>query len=216
MLASSHSSIVQDGITIAVPGCPVTARRLPAVDIAVKKAGVIGLCVIKKHAQKSRSSRSTTLPSKTWLTLILLPQHGSDTGTFDPEGRWIPQHFEDIFSKYGAVPVPDLADTKAEPTSPKCLRLRNLVALHRGNRNGMDPFGWLAESLELFATWLISDGALKKEEMRGVFDGSLFYQRWEKAKARENVLWRAVGWFTREDTAFHERIARAALADQEA
>ncbi|KAF7981963.1 hypothetical protein HWV62_30767 [Athelia sp. TMB] len=176
------------------------------------------LCLLSMFFVHSGLSRSTPLPSKTWLTLILLlPQHGSDTGTFDPEGRWIPQHFEDIFSKYGAVPVPDPADTKTEPTSsPKCLRLRNLVALHRGNRNGMDPFGWLAEFLELFATWLISDGALKKEEMRGVFDGSLFYQRWEKAKARENVLWRAVGWFTREDTAFHERIARAALADQKA
>ena len=38
----------------------------------------------------------------------------------------------------------------------------------------MDPFGWGAALFELFAAWWISDGALKKDEMRGVYDVCVF------------------------------------------
>ncbi|KAF7981965.1 hypothetical protein HWV62_30771 [Athelia sp. TMB] len=278
MLASPHSSIVQDGITIAVPGCPVTARRLPAVDVAVKKAGVAranstpssevpggnqayseelsDLTVLQQHCVFfDKDNDGIIWPIDTFygfhqigfnifLSLLSMfivhfgfsyvtspswtpdpffrihikhihkAKHGCDTGTYDHEGRWVPQHFEDIFSKYDAGLTPDLVSTKADPTFSGCLSPRNLAALHKGNRNAMDPFGWGAALFELFAAWWISDGVLKKEEMRGVYDGSLFYQRWERAKASENVLWRAVGRFTREDTAFHERVGRAALVDQ--
>lgn len=134
-------------------------------------------------------------------------KHGSDTGTYDSEGRFVPQHFEDIFSKYGSCPIPDIS-------SQACMLPKNLAALHKGNRNAMDPFGWGADIFELFAAWWVSNGALKKEEMRGVYDGSLFYQRWEEAKARESLLWRAVGCLVWQDEVFQGRVAKAAMVDQ--
>lgn len=85
----------------------------------------------------------------------------------------MPQNFENIFSKYGAIytfppsPDPSLNDS---PSMSECLRPRNLAALHKGDRNVMDLFGWAAAAFELFASWWISDGAIRKDDMRGIYD----------------------------------------------
>lgn len=153
---------------------------------------------------------------RVYLPNIHKAKHGSDSGTYDSEGRFAPQHFEDIFSKYGSCPIPDFARYKDSQEGQAYLRPKNLAALHKGNRNAMDPFGWGAGVFELFAAWWISDGALKKEELRSVYDGSLFYQRWEEVKAHESKFWKAVGRLVRTDEAFHDRVAQAALADLKA
>jgi len=55
-------------------------------------------------------------------------KHGGDTGTYDNEGRYIPQKFEDIFSKY--------ADGK------DYLTFTDTVNMLRGQRNVSDIIGW--------------------------------------------------------------------------
>lgn len=55
-------------------------------------------------------------------------QHGSDSSTYDTEGRFRPQQFEDMFAKY---------DTDRDGT----LTFRQLRQLMSGNRNAVDPFG---------------------------------------------------------------------------
>lgn len=55
-------------------------------------------------------------------------QHGSDSGTYDPEGRFIPQHFEDVFAKY-------------DRDHDGVLTLGELFEMVQGNRCAMDPFG---------------------------------------------------------------------------
>ncbi|KZT11008.1 Caleosin-domain-containing protein [Laetiporus sulphureus 93-53] len=90
-------------------------------------------------------------------------KHGSDTGTYDNEGRFIPQKFEDVFSKY--------ADGRVGLTKWGIVRL-----LH-GQRGLLDPAGWAGAIMEWLFVYLLiwpEDGIIKKEDVRRVYDGSIF------------------------------------------
>jgi hypothetical protein len=100
-------------------------------------------------------------------------KHGSDTGTYDGQGRFVPQHFEDIFAKYAA--------------GRDYITLRGVVDLWRGQRCLADPFGWTAVFFEWLATYLLlwpEDGRMMKEDIRGIYDGSLFYTIAARREAR--------------------------------
>ena len=55
-------------------------------------------------------------------------QHGSDSGTYDKEGRFVPQMFEDLFSKWDVHGAGSLSGGE-------------LWRMIKGNRLAADPFG---------------------------------------------------------------------------
>jgi peroxygenase len=112
-------------------------------------------------------------------------KHGSDSMSYDCEGRFMPQKFEDIFAKYDK-------DNKGG------LDRSDLARFHKGQRMTMDFFGWSATFLECKSTitsfdtskvlttcqglgvYLLlwpEDGVLRKDDVRRVFDGSIFEQK---------------------------------------
>ncbi|CAA6664793.1 unnamed protein product [Spirodela intermedia] len=98
--------------------------------------------------------------------------HGSDTGAYDAEGRFVPEKFEAIFEKHAR-------------TNQTVLTSEELMDMLEANRIPDDNAGRIASSVEwrmLYHVCKDKDGLLSKEDVRGVYDGSLFY-RLENKKA---------------------------------
>lgn len=117
-------------------------------------------------------------------------KHGSDTGTYDHEGRFVPQRFEDIFAKYAE--------------GRDYLTIWDVSNVLKGQRCIADPIGWGGAFFECKSSHFLSlgmlllmitgiatyimlwpeDGRMMKEDIRGIYDGSIFYtlaERREKA-----------------------------------
>jgi peroxygenase len=108
-------------------------------------------------------------------------KHGSDTGTYDTEGRFLPQKFEDIFAKYAE--------------GRDYLTIWEVGNVLKGQRCIADPIGWGDAFFECktyyqrcryyllltnsgIATYIMlwpEDGRMMKEDIRGIYDGSIFY-----------------------------------------
>ncbi|KAF9910532.1 hypothetical protein EC991_006350 [Linnemannia zychae] len=107
-----------------------------------------------------------------WIDRIHKDKHGSDSGTYDPEGRFVPQHFEDIFAKYA-------------PAGQDGLTLNDVFRMLKGQRVIMDPVGSFGAFFEWIATYLLlwpEDGVMRKEDIRRIYDGSLFHEMASRSK----------------------------------
>lgn len=111
--------------------------------------------------------------SSSWIPDLRFPlhiknmhraKHGSDTETFDNEGRFVPQKFEEIFTKY-------------DKENKGGLSWDDIEEMCQSNRNIGDPVGWTAERLEWWATHILlkdEQGLLTKERIRAQYDGTLW------------------------------------------
>ncbi|KAL8940874.1 MAG: hypothetical protein Q9211_002064 [Gyalolechia sp. 1 TL-2023] len=103
-------------------------------------------------------------------------KHGSDSMTYDNQGRFRPQQFEDIFAKYD----------RGEKGG---LDAGDVWVFWKEQRMVFDLFGWTACALEWIATYLLiwpEDGIMKKDDVRAIYDGSIFYRRAEETKIKRS------------------------------
>jgi len=90
------------------------------------------LAVFIIHANFSYPTVSGWLPDpffRVYTAKIHKDKHGSDSGTYDTEGRFVPQKFEDIFAKYAS------GDKQG-------ITLSEVFNYMKGQRLVLDPFGW--------------------------------------------------------------------------
>ncbi|KAF9291711.1 hypothetical protein BGZ68_002735 [Mortierella alpina] len=138
--------------------------------------------VMQQHCFLSYGTQSSLLPDpffRIYVGRIHKDKHGSSSGTYDPEGRFVPQHFEDIFAKY------------AVDGNQDGLTWNDVMRQLKGQRVTADPYGWIASFFEWFATYLLlwpEDGVMKKDDIRRVFDGSIFYEIADRRQSRAQRL----------------------------
>ncbi|KAI0116686.1 Caleosin-domain-containing protein [Hypoxylon sp. NC0597] len=129
------------------------------------------------HGNFSYPTLSSWLPDpffRIYTANVHKDKHGSDTGTYDTEGRFSPQHFEDIFAKYAR--------------GRDYMTIWDVLDLLKGQRCIMDPIGWFGAFFEWLATYLMlwpADGKMKKEDIRGIYDGSIFYTMANRRTAKK-------------------------------
>lgn len=60
----------------------------------------------------------------------------------------------------------------------KSLGITDLLNLHARNRVAADPAGWTFAAMEWWTTWLLlqENGRVWEDDLRGVYDGSLFFR----------------------------------------
>jgi hypothetical protein len=93
------------------------------------------------HLNFSYATCSGWLPDpffRLYLKNVHKAKHGSDTETYDHEGRFVPQRFEDIFAKY--------ADGR------DYLTIWDLSEVLKGQRCASDPIGWAGAMFECRVT----------------------------------------------------------------
>ncbi|XP_021909982.1 probable peroxygenase 4 isoform X3 [Carica papaya] len=97
---------------------------------------------------------------------VHMGKHGSDSGIYDSEGRFVPEKFEEIFTKHAR-------------THHGALTSDELMTMLRANRESNDFKGWVAS----FAEWkmlyyLCKDmhGLLHRETIKAAYDGTLFHR----------------------------------------
>ncbi|EFY86741.1 caleosin domain containing protein [Metarhizium acridum CQMa 102] len=124
------------------------------------------LAVLVIHGNFSYPTVSGILPDpffRIYLENIHKDKHGSDSGTYDTEGRFVPQKFEDMFAKYS--------------NGQDFMTISSIIHLLNGQRLIADPVGLGGAFFEWLATYIMlwpEDGKLKKEDVRRVYDGSIF------------------------------------------
>lgn len=107
-----------------------------------------------------------------------MAKHGSDSGVYDSEGRFVPSKFEEIFTKHAGA-------------NSNALTSDELLAMLKYNRVPKDYSGWLASWTEWKILYFLckdKNGLLHKETIRAVYDGSLFERMQEdRASARKKA-----------------------------
>ncbi|GKV27305.1 hypothetical protein SLEP1_g36491 [Rubroshorea leprosula] len=129
----------------------------------------------------SRKTRRGKFPSLLFpieIKNIHFAKHGSDSGVYDTEGRFVSSKFEEIFLKHAH-------------THPNALTSDEVMAMLKANREPKDFLGWLAGFTEwkiLYVLCKDKNGLLQRETIKAVYDGSLF-ERMEKEKesAKKNA-----------------------------
>uniref|UniRef100_M8AN17 Uncharacterized protein n=1 Tax=Aegilops tauschii TaxID=37682 RepID=M8AN17_AEGTA len=98
--------------------------------------------------------------------------HGSDSGSYDAQGRFVPAKFNEIFTKHAKV-------------EPNAVNESELEAMRIANREDGDDIGRAASKAEwdlLHSLAKDKDGFLQKDNARTVFDDSLFVQLAKKGE----------------------------------
>lgn len=92
-------------------------------------------------------------------------KHGSDSEAYTGIGEFDEKRFDYVFDMYTMHPHSHMNFWEA-------------MRMVHGNMDPWDPFGWVAAVLEWFATYLLlwpKDGRMTKEDIKGVYTGSIFY-----------------------------------------
>ncbi|KAL5553232.1 hypothetical protein UlMin_040633, partial [Ulmus minor] len=146
-----------------------TFQGFRAIGCGIALSTFAALFINMGLSRKTRPGKFPSLLFPVEIKNIHNAKHGSDSGVYDSEGRFVPEKFEEIFRKHAH-------------THPDSLTSDELMELLKSNREPKDYKGWLAAWTEwkiLYVLCKDKNGLLHKDTVRAAYDGSLF-ERMEK------------------------------------
>uniref|UniRef100_A0ACD5ZJK7 Uncharacterized protein n=1 Tax=Avena sativa TaxID=4498 RepID=A0ACD5ZJK7_AVESA len=141
-----------------------TEEGLRRIGLGVATATAAAALINGVIGPKTRPDNATTSRMDIYVENIHKGMHGSDTGSYDAQGRFVQAKFDEIFVKYA----------KAKPNALNQTELEEMRHAHRGSN---DYSGWAASKAEwdmLYSLAKDNDGFLHKDTARAVYNGSLF------------------------------------------
>ncbi|XP_010319388.1 probable peroxygenase 5 [Solanum lycopersicum] len=126
-------------------------------------------------SRKTRPGKGPSLLFPIEVKNIKLAKHTSDSGVYDSEGRFVQEKFEEIFSKHAR-------------SNGNALTAQELDDMLKANKQPNDSKGYVAAQSEWKILYFLckdEHGLLKKEIIRGVYDGSLFEQMAKEQQAKK-------------------------------
>ncbi|PSR88128.1 Peroxygenase [Actinidia chinensis var. chinensis] len=127
---------------------------------------------------KTRPGKFPNLLFPIEIRNIQKAKHGSDSGVYDTEGRFVPSKFEEIFSKHARK-------------NANALTSDELSGMLKANRVPKDFGGWIGSLAEWKILYILckdKNGLLQKDTIRAVYDGSLFeMMAAEKASSKKKA-----------------------------
>ncbi|KAK7308681.1 hypothetical protein VNO77_42301 [Canavalia gladiata] len=143
-----------------------TFQGFRALGCGIPLSTIAALFINAGLTLKTRPGRIPSLLLPIEVKNITRGVHGSDSGVYDKEGRFVPTKFEEIFTKHSR-------------TYPNALTSDELMEMLKANRVPKDYRGWLASYTEWKIFYVIckdKDGLLRKGTIKAIYDGSLFEQ----------------------------------------
>ncbi|KAK9115135.1 hypothetical protein Syun_021932 [Stephania yunnanensis] len=143
-----------------------TYKGFRAIGCGVALSAAAAMFINIGLSRKTRPGKSLSFRFPIEIKHISGGKHGSDSGVYDTEGRFVPSKFEEIFQKHSRK-------------NSNALTSEELSAMLKANRVPKDFGGWLASWVEwkiLYRLCKNKNGVLRKETIRAAYDGSLFEQ----------------------------------------
>ncbi|KAK4779801.1 hypothetical protein SAY87_015907 [Trapa incisa] len=141
-----------------------TFKGFRAIGCGIPLSTVASIFINVGLSHKTRPGKFPSLLFPIEVNNIARAKHGSDSGVYDTQGRFVPEKFEEIFTKYAL-------------THPDALTSEELNRMMKANRDPKDYGGWLAGYTEWKILYLLckdKSGLLQRDTIRAVYDGSLF------------------------------------------
>ncbi|KAF5356092.1 hypothetical protein D9756_004388 [Leucocoprinus leucothites] len=104
-------------------------------------------------------------------------KHGSDTEVYTGTGEFDPDRFEYMWYMYTEKPHTHIT-------------INETMRMVRGDLNPFDPFGWFCATFEWIPLFILldpADGKMAKDDVKAVYDGSLFWRIAEQNQQRKNL-----------------------------
>lgn len=141
-----------------------TFRGFRSIGASLPLSTISAILINIALSQKTRPGKFPSFLFPIEVKNIHKAKHGSDSGVYDSEGRFVPLKFEEIFRKHAQ-------------THPDALTSNELQEMLKSNRQPKNYTGWVAAYTEWKVLYILckdKDGLLRKDTIRAVYDGSLF------------------------------------------
>ncbi|CAN6549658.1 unnamed protein product [Malus baccata var. baccata] len=112
-----------------------TFQGFRAIGCGIMLSTVSAFLINAALSRKTRQGKFPSLLFPVEVKNIHKAKHGSDSGVYDNEGRFVPSKFEEIFEKHAH-------------TYPNALTSDELMGMLKANRDPKDYAGWLAAYTE--------------------------------------------------------------------